>query len=278
MKNLLVLTDFTELSDYALQLAAKIARKTNAALHTLHLVGVPGDAVFDKQGELHPSNDFDIAAYQSEKDFAEQTIRKWLEKCDCSATATVRYGQVVDASLDYMKEAEIDMIVMGTREIHGLKEMVSGSTAERLVRFAPVPVLSLKCDRSNMEIKDILLACDFGEAQEQELSAIKELQAAFGATIHLLRVNTPRQFLPTRETMDQMQAYVKLNGLENVKYHAYCDHTVEEGIHNFCVDHGIDFIAMGNHGRKGLSHWLRKSVSEDMVNHVFQPILTYRVD
>lgn len=276
MKKLLVLTDFTELSDFALQLAVRIAGKTDAELQVLHVVDVPGDAVFTKNGELHNSNDFNIESYQSEKKFAERNIQKWLDLYAASASGVVLYGQVVDTSLKYVEEAGIDLVVMGTREIHGLKEMITGSTAERLVRSAPVPVLSLKCDRSGMEIKDILLACDFEAAREEDLSAIKTLQKAFGATIHLLRVNTPRQFISTREAEDQMQAYAKLNELEEVKYHAYCDHSVEEGIHNFCVDHGIDFIAMGNHGRKGLSHLLKKSVSEDMVNHVFQPILTYR--
>lgn len=278
MKKLLVLTDFTELSDYALQLAEKVADKTGAALHALHVVDVPGDSEFTKEGELHGSNDFDITAYQSEKKFAAQNIRKWLEVSGASAQTAVRYGQVVDTSLAYVQEEEIDLIVMGTREIHGLKEMMTGSTAERLVRSAPVPVLSLKCDRSDMDFKDILLACDFSKAEEEEdLSAIKTIQQAFGAKLHLLRVNTPRHFMTTREIMDEMQAYAKLNELENVKYHVYCDSSVEEGIHNFCVDHGIDFIAMGNHGRKGLSHLLRKSISEDMVNHVYQPIMTYRV-
>lgn len=276
MKKLLVLTDFTELSDFALQLAIKIAKRTDADLHALHIINVPGDAVFNKEGELHGSNDFNIESYQSEKRFAERNIQKWLAQYEAPGKATVMYGQVVDTSIKYVEDEEIDMIVMGTREIHGLKEMITGSTAERLVRSAPVPVLSLKCDRSGMEIKDILLACDFGEAQEEDLSAVKMLQKAFDAKIHLLRVNTPRQFVSTREMLDQMQAYAKLNELENITYHGYCDHSVEEGIHNFCVDHDIDFIAMGNHGRKGLSHLLKKSISEDMVNHVFQPILTYR--
>ncbi|MGI9544232.1 MAG: universal stress protein, partial [Cyclobacteriaceae bacterium] len=52
MKKILVPTDYSDLSEYALNLANVIARYTKAQIYALKVVSVPGEALFDKKGEV----------------------------------------------------------------------------------------------------------------------------------------------------------------------------------------------------------------------------------
>mgnify|MGYP000495337724 CR=1 FL=1 len=55
------------------------------------------------------------------------------------------------------------------------------------------------------------------------------------------------------------------------------DKTIEKGILNFSNSVGADLIAISTHGRKGLSHLFKGSLSEDIANHANLPILTFKI-
>ena len=65
---------------------------------------------------------------------------------------------------------------------------------------------------------------------------------------------------------------------EKVKEVAFVsDKTVEKGIINFAKSIDADLISVSTHGRKGLSHMLKGSLSEDIANHAQSPILTIKM-
>ena len=64
---------------------------------------------------------------------------------------------------------------------------------------------------------------------------------------------------------------------EGASRRSLSDESVEKGIVNFSGETGIDFVAIGTHQRSGLSRLFKHSISEDIVNHVWQPILTFPV-
>ncbi|MEH6406602.1 MAG: universal stress protein, partial [Leeuwenhoekiella sp.] len=57
----------------------------------------------------------------------------------------------------------------------------------------------------------------------------------------------------------------------------YNDNSVERGILNFAASIEADLIGIGTHGRKGLSHFLNGSLSEDLVNHAHRPVVTFKI-
>ena len=58
---------------------------------------------------------------------------------------------------------------------------------------------------------------------------------------------------------------------------AYNDRMKEEGIIHFAQDHKADLIIMGTHGNTGLSYFLNGSISADIVNHAFCPVMTIHI-
>lgn len=277
MKKILLPTDGTELADYAYELAHKVAQKTKASIELLSIVPAPAGAVFDPQGRLLSDEGEDFSEFYTEKVALEEKLEQWTEDKPDIRYTQVRIGHIEEDILSYVKNNQVDLVVMGTKGAHGINEFIHGSHTGQIVRNSPAPVLCLKCDRSGMLIKDILLLSDFEQIEPLDLGILKHLLYAFDANLHLLRVNTPKHFATTRKVMANMEKFVAVNGLDDAQFHLYSDETVEQGIANFSMENRVDIVAIGTHQRKGFNRLFKHSVSEDIVNHLMQPVLTFRV-
>ncbi len=276
MKKILVPTDCSDLSGYALSLAQKLARQSGAEIYALQVVPTAADAVFSKEGELLESEDFDLEAVKKEQERSRTTMAGWVARHHAEVVPIVKAGNLPDQILHCVKQENIDLVVMGTHGLSGLRELIADSVTEQVVRKSSVPVLSLKCDRSELEIKDIMLASSFNEDAPKQIGFIKTLQQAFGATIHLLRVNTPRDFKTSRELKERMERFAKVNDLAKVETHIYCDKDVEQGILHFAQDTGIDMISIGVE-KDSMAKLFQKHVSSSLVNHLYYPVLTFKI-
>jgi nucleotide-binding universal stress UspA family protein len=275
MKKILLPTDLTELSDYAYDLAQKVCRHTQSEIELLYVVPAPAGAIFDSEGKILDDEGVDVQPLYEEEKRVRQDLDNWARNKKNIGKITVQIGEVDKSIMAYIHNYKVDLVVMGTAGADGLKEVVLGSHAGKLALHAPVPVMTLKCDRSDMVIKDILLVGDFHDHKKLNVEIIKTLQKALNAQLHFLTVNTRSDFEPTRTIQANMRDFQEVNELEDVKFHIYCDETVEKGIVNFCTDHAIDFVAIGTHQRSGLSRLFKKSISEELVNHVWQPVMTF---
>jgi nucleotide-binding universal stress UspA family protein len=158
IKNILVATDFGEASDSALSYGRELAGRFGATLHVLNVVenfyvttfGAETYAAFvpDMQREL------------------ETTARKRLDELlidsDSSGPATrpvvTTSGSPAYAIVDYARENRIDLIVMGTHGRGALAQLMMGSVAERVVRIASCPVLTVRHPEHEFVTPDALVA------------------------------------------------------------------------------------------------------------------------
>ena len=275
MKKILIPTDLSDLGDFAYDMAKKIARPTKAEIHVLSVVPATPEVLFDKEGYVKDCGDANLDALYEEEKKVKKKMEKWLEGRENVTVNIVKIGIVEEDILRYVKQNDIDLVVMGTAGAYGAEEVLRGSHTGHISQQSSVPVLSLKCDRSEMKIKDLLLVSDFHKVEKMNLGALKNLQDAFDANINLLKVNTPKDFEPQRKVVLKMQEFADLNMLGDVYCHVYCDESVEQGIVNFSADTGIDFVTMGTHQRGGLSRLFKKSISNEVVNHIWQPVMTF---
>lgn len=275
MKKILIPADFSELSEFALHIAENVAKSLDAEIHALKVLPVPGDAYFDEKGNMLNCHDYDMTRFEKDRLDNETKIKEWLKDSSNPVHVVVKFGHLVDDLVSYVKDQAIDLVIMGTSGAHGWKELFIGSNAEKVVRYSPVPVLTIKCDRPDWEIKNILLVNDFRQPQKQNLDLIKALQIVFKARLHLLKIEKHKE--SNREVFQNMEKFTTLNQLENVEFHIQNDRKVEDGIFYFAHDHNIDLIAMGTHGRTGWEHLVKGSISENVVNHLYKPVLTFKL-
>jgi nucleotide-binding universal stress UspA family protein len=215
----------------------------------------------------------------------------------CPENCHVRTGQPYQEIIGLARQIDADLIVLSTRGHSGLKRLLLGSTAERVVRSAPCPVLvarkqkqKSKAASKSFAIRTILVPVDFSTCSLAGTEYAAFLAKSFQATLRLLHVTYPyvdNVFLDragarlsslveavekaARIEMDALQQMDVLRGVP-VQTEIRAGHATEE----ICTAAGqpdVDLIVTSTHGRTGLKHALIGSVAEHVVRYVECPVM-----
>ena len=276
MKTILVPTDFSELARNATELAAQLAQKVGAKLIMLHVVEDASVASIQYTGELvMPQIEDRLYIFKlienSKKEFASLQSKYG----DLDIQEEIRVGNPYYSVQDMIKEYDIDLIVMGTKGASGAKEFFIGSNAEKVVRHAKCPVITVHDHVNAADINTVVFATGLKDAQGDHINILRKLHEYFDFEVHILRVNTPNNFQVDRDSLNELQEYGEKSGIGNYQIRVYNDVTEEEGILHYADDIDADMIVMATHGRKGLAHLIAGSIAEGVVNHTKRPVLTF---
>ena len=281
MNNILLLTDFSDLSEYARSLADKVAYFSGAQLHVLKVVDVPSEVEISKSGDLLDGMGNDTSLLIQEKENSEEKIKEWTSNLKSKVVTSVVYGRLLQTVSETIKALNVELVVMGTHGVTGMRELLSGSITEHVILKNKVPVLSLKCNRDNLDFSDFLITGDFEEGSTMNLEVLKGLQRVFNSTLHLLWVNTKSHFMTSSEAIEKMKKFAQNNQLQSTQYHIYNDKTIEEGIINFSNNYDtshkleIDIIAIEKKDKSQLGYVLTGCQATSFVNHIYRPLITY---
>jgi nucleotide-binding universal stress UspA family protein len=154
-RNVLVATDFSEPSDVALTYGRELTRRFEATLHLLHVA----EDVFPLY--LGEANTTVLPELQDE---IEEAARKQLaallcdeDRSELHANAVIRASRSPAAAIvEYAQEHRIDLIVLGTHGRGAIGHLLMGSVAERVVRTAPCPVLTVHSHEREFVLPDAL--------------------------------------------------------------------------------------------------------------------------
>jgi len=136
---ILVATDFGEASERALELALELAARFDSELTLVHIWEFPS---FEYLDGLPTPNEFAEHVAEAARARMDATIRT-IEPRHANVRSIVKMGIVWLALLHAAEEAKSDLIVLGTHGRRGIKRAILGSVAEKLVRLAHVPVLTV---------------------------------------------------------------------------------------------------------------------------------------
>jgi nucleotide-binding universal stress UspA family protein len=142
LKKVLVPVDFSDTSDVALRYGKALAGAFGASLHVIHVVHEPY-----AQPWAVEAYGFSMATLQEdwikEANTKLESVLTADDRRALKATATTILGHPVSEILRFATDERIELIVMGTHGRGPLGHMVMGSVAERVVRHAPCPVLTV---------------------------------------------------------------------------------------------------------------------------------------
>ena len=293
IERILVPLDFSRASVEALDYAVWLAKQFHAAIHLVHVY--PPDEASSIPGAAH------ILLQSAE---AIERLNEELTGIHQKHVPTfrpeschIRAGRPYEVIVGLAREINADMIALSTRGHSGLKHLLLGSTAERIVRNGPCPVLVVrkrkqksKAATKSFAIRTILVPTDFSQCSLSGTKYAALLARKLGATLRLfhaiypytnyvfvdragVRVSGLAEAVEetARQEMDALKQMDFLRGLK-VETEILPGAAVDE----ICAAGGepdVDLIVTSTHGRTGLKHALIGSVAEHVVRYAERPVL-----
>ncbi len=281
LRTILHPTDCSVSAARALEVAARFAAAHRATLLILHAELLHGESL----REAGPALDEYVAS-------ARRLLHS-LSGTD-STPVEVMHARAVfahDAVLEAAAERHADLIVMGTHGRGTLGRLLLGSNAERVLRQAPCPVLTV---RANAEVpagavfRKLLVPVDFSDCARRGLDGAMALAAEASATLHVAHVLEP---LPPIYYAANVTTRFELDGdlraRVEERLHAWAGdppgarYIVTEGhpaveIARLADDRKVDLIVMSTKGATGAEWLLVGSVTERVCRLANVPVLAMR--
>jgi len=299
LDNILIPTDFSACADHALTHAVDLADRFGARLHLLHVVNeLDPDwyGITDAQERAVKLRDqIEAEARERLQDLAPDG-----EADDIDTTVSLQLSFDVAGSInEYVAERDIDLVVMGTHGRKGLDRLMLGNVANKIIRHAPCPVMTVReevpwtDDRETTGYEDILAPIDFSDHSRDALRVSKDFASQYHARLHLLFVAEQRTVPTFSDTglpgigvveMDPeivenaekalQQLEENIGGPEVESAYHVREGNVSQDIIDFAETHGADLIVMATRGLTGVNRFLMGSNTERIVRVAPCPVLT----
>jgi nucleotide-binding universal stress UspA family protein len=193
-QNILHLTDFSGCSDAAFTWAAGLARANHARLSLLHIL-VPDTLTYMAPDSL-------AAALDLQQKWAQEQMQRVEERlADLQHQTIVMHGRDVWSTVEAnLEQLGSDLIVLGTHGRTGLRKILMGSVAERVLRSAPVPVMTVGTGVAlslggDGRFHRLLLATDFGAGSADAaclVLSVAQRDQAEVVLVHVCKKGKPR--------------------------------------------------------------------------------------
>jgi len=143
IKKILYPTDFSQASYEALKVANELGLHFSAELHIVHVISLSAIAT-----DVTAASAIEEMTTTAETSF-QQIIKERIPK-ELHVRQTIAVGAAADEILKIAQKDKVDLIVIGTHGQTGWRHLVFGSVAEKVVRLAACPVLSIRAPRERV--------------------------------------------------------------------------------------------------------------------------------
>lgn len=287
-KTILAATDFSETAETAASLARDLAARFEARLHMLHVV------VLLEDPHLEESHRLQLEALVATADKARREVleHELGEEPGVEVVPHLVRGIAPGETIvEVADNAGADLIVMGTHGRRGLSHLLLGSVAERVVRTASAPVLTVRSDAeiNTGGISRILVPHDFSDASADAVRTAAAWAASLDAEITLLHVVEPVVY-PEFYSMDSISDDLmhRLVSRSNDALQRVQGDLGDQPAVTTRVEIGraadtivavaepekFDLLVMATRGLSGIEHMLLGSVAEAVLRRCRIPMLT----
>jgi nucleotide-binding universal stress UspA family protein len=291
INRILTPVDFSDSSRHAITHALLMAQWYNARITALHVCNPI----------VIPSTDFAVAGAPSLSEDDIKDVRAQILRCIGSVETgqvdvVIENGHVADCILGCALSLPADLIVMGTHGAGGFEHLVLGSVAEKVLRKAPCPVMTVPPQArttSTLPCKRVLCPVDFSDPSLSALEFAFSIAQEGDAGLTILHVfeSLPGDESLTNRPMNvpEYRRELELDFAERLRA------LVPDSVRDWCrprtrmahgkpyreilgvaADENVDLIVMGVHGRNALDLMLFGSTTNQVVRRAACPVLTLR--
>jgi nucleotide-binding universal stress UspA family protein len=284
ISKILVTTDFSPVSDHALDFAISLARRYDARIYLAHVI-TPDPFQFAEPQLAQ-------ATYEKVRQAAEEGVTDILISGKLRGIpheVLLEEGNVWPTLETLINKYEIDLVITGTHGRGKVQKILIGSTAEEIFRKADCAVLTVgpkveNGKKAEIELNHILFATDFGPGAEKAAAYAFSLAQEHNATLTLLHViesaaaYTEESVARQREINVVRMKKLMPEGSENwckPEFRATFGAAVEE-ILIAARESKADLIVMGAKARNSLAGHAPMTIAYNVVSKATCPVLTVR--
>lgn len=281
IKRILFATDFSACARHAEGYVAFLAATYKAAVTVLHVLEIYEGAYVTTVQDQH------------ESESRLNDIVRRLRQPGVPVTHRLQAG-IPDAIIgDAAEETQADLIVLGTHGRTGLKHILLGSTAERVLTMAPCPVLTIRLPekaegeeaKRPIQLKHVAIPIDFSDCSMDALEYGARIAKDRGASVTLLHILEPLSYgidltfgHAAEQNRQRVAAQLK-QAADEIQSQGVSVRAVIRGgvpadsILDYTRTSDCDLVAMGTHGRRGIAHVVKGSVAEAVLRRSPCPVL-----
>ena len=292
-ERILVILDGSDLAEVAIPHAEELSRHFGSQIILASVLWV------DPKSALEII--FESGREQQYSDLMETPLGQYLQNVPVQADHVERIvltGMPDEQILGFADNYQVKLIVLSSHGESGIKRLVFGSVADKVIRAAKAPVLVLKptsevpLSRVTPRLRKILVPLDGSQASEAVLPHVEELALKSGADLTLLSVLTkgyhniaqsghkwvvyPEQQMESDKAsamiyLNNIAARLRGKGVSVMSEVKFGDSA--EQIATSAAEMGADLMAMSSHGRSGIARWALGSVADKVLRIADAPVL-----
>lgn len=275
MRRILVPVDFSTTSKKAFRFAVDIAAKTQGIIMLIHFFTPVKKSVFGSQESAEEKNKtLEINAQKRLK----RLKKKVLEESGADVVVSTILGRtpVVQNILDYAEKNHIDMIVMGTQGAGGLKKVIIGSVAAKVITEAELPVILIPEKFGMKKIEHIVFTTDIKKTEKKALPIVFDFAGIHDARVTILNLFLKINGEEKSENKD-FETYSnqvkKTYNISNLDFKQIETRSISKTMENLLQEVSFDLLAMARRKLHPKDRLFQKSFTREMAFMTTRPLM-----
>lgn len=273
MVNILVPTDFSDLSRVAIHYAVKVANKLNGTLTLLHVVTVIQPTRASMRLRLEALEEELMRVAKEDMDLLMAELAGKL-KTSKPIEARVVQGSSFNATVkNEAKKLRSGLIVIGTRGANGLKKVVLGSNTASLIEISHIPILVVPELAEFSSFRKLVYATDLTHL-DAELNILLPYIKIFESTVHVFHaVSSAKAAGPAEEKI--REAIAKID-YDKFKIRVVVDKDVDKAVEAYVRETSSDLLTTFTHERSVYEKLFNRSLTRKLAFQSRLPLLAFR--
>lgn len=273
-------TDFTSVAENAYIYALKLADKIQGGITVMHVYQLlQVHSWVENSMNMNEINDkITIGEFERFKD--QISLLKRIAAENQLDHIEVNYAlkesdYVVEAILMEAKDAQPDIIVMGTKGASGLKEIFFGSVASKVMEAAGCPVFAVPESATFRGIEKIGLTLEYKPGEFELIEKALTIARRLGGHLHCLHIDVFDPDQVKAKFLDYKQAF---QNETDISFHVQAGLDIEQGILEFMKFNQIDVVILRVHPQHMLKDIFSYSIAKRIAYHTDIPLIGLHID
>jgi nucleotide-binding universal stress UspA family protein len=242
MKTIVVPFDFSSYSVAALKTAQRISAKAGSKIICITVIPseIDWDLLSDEAKQKYP----DLIEQKQEAMEVLPDYIASIAPAKSPIETIFRIGVPNELILRIIDQSDADLVVLGAYGKEHVEGKFIGSTLQKVLRKAKCPVLAVKEPLDGNDFRKLAFASRFDHQSKQVFEKIKPFLKLFKPSIHLLYINTPSNFMHSKQAEEGILNFKKGNEEMNFHQEIYNHDEVEQGIIEFTEAQKIKWVVL----------------------------------